>query len=170
MAIADSTSNIQPPYQLIMKLHLHKQYYATLAAFAAGICLTFLVLLNSGLAKKVGILESSVIAHGVGTLLGLILILPQLHKKLFKKIQRTPKYLFIGGIFGITLTTIANIAAPIIGLLLHLSILTSLDLIFSTLLDHFGLFNLSKFRLTTRRCLGLLLSLTGVLLIFLSNL
>lgn len=139
---------------------------AILASLSAGAFLAALILLNSGLGKRIGVLESSFMAHLTGSFLAFIIIAGRIKKIAINNTAAAPKYLFIGGILGIIITLVGNVAAPVIGLLLHLALLTTLDLILSAAADHFGLFGLPRFRIDAKRGLGLILSILGVILIF----
>lgn len=77
-----------------------------------------------------------------------------------------PKHLFLGGALGVVITVVGNIVVPSLGLLIYMSLLTTLDLFFSAAADHIGLFGLQKFRITIKRTAGLLLASIGVIFIF----
>lgn len=140
--------------------------YAITAALLAGVLLAFLILLNSALGKRIGVLESSFMAHFTGSMLAFAIIFHKISKNSVGSALAAPIYLFAGGILGVLITVIGNIAAPAIGLLLHLAILTTFGLIFSAAADHLGLFGLPRFRLNFRRGVGLILAMLGVILIF----
>jgi len=137
-----------------------KKISAILASLLAGVLLALLIQLNAALGKEVGVLESSFIAHLTGSILAFIIVSIRL-----KKICSTPKHLFLGGILGVIITIVGNIVVPRLGLLVYMSLLITLDLIFSTLVDHIGLFGLPRFKINLKRIIGLTLAIIGAILI-----
>jgi len=80
-------------------------------------------------------------------------------------VRDAPGYAFAGGALGVVIVMLANVVVPVLGVALTLSLSVAANLSFSTLSDHFGWFGLPAFRVSTRRVLGLLLVLVGVLLV-----
>lgn len=144
---------------------MNRKASAVGASLLAGLLVTLLIQLNSGLGKVIGVLESCFVAHLTGSILGFLIIATTLSRHSFRNAWSIPKYLYVGGVLGVILTVIGNIVIPHIGALLYGVIMITLDLAFSTAIDHFGLFGLPKFPVNGRRIAGLLISLTGVLLI-----
>lgn len=143
-----------------------KRFAAVFTSLLAGVLLALLIQLNAALGKRIGVLESSFIAHLVGSLLAFFIVSIRIKKGLAQKIISLPKYLFVGGVLGVLITVVGNIVVPALGLLFYMSLLTTLDLIFSAVVDHVGLFGLQRFRITAKRMIGLLLASVGVMLIF----
>lgn len=143
-----------------------QKVFAALGAVCAGCFLAMLIQLNAGLAKEIGVLESSFMAHFVGALLSFVFVAVRFKKIDLVKMKSAPWYLYMGGVLGVGVTVAANIVVPHLGVLVYSSLLIAIDFLFSTLADHLGLFGLPRFRITPRRFAGLLLAIVGVNLIF----
>jgi len=136
-----------------------------LGSAIAGVLLAIMIKLNASLGQYIGVLESSFVAHVVGTLFGFILICYCIKGEFIKNISESPKYLLLGGVFGVVVVMLSNIVVPHLGMALTISIFVTTTLVFCTVADHFGFFKLPQFRITLRRSLGLLLAFVGLLLI-----
>lgn len=142
-----------------------EQIVAVGVSIVAGLFIATMVRLNATLGEYVGPLESSFVVHAVGTALATLLILPRVSVKRLRAIQSTPRKLFVGGVLGVTLVMVANIVVPHLGVALTLCVSVAANLAFSTVADHFGLFGLPVFPVSSRRLLGLVLVVTGVVLV-----
>jgi transporter family-2 protein len=138
---------------------------AILAGLLAGALLAFLIQINAALGTRVGVLESTFIAHLVGAATAFAIVAFRL-RGAAARIGSTPRGLFLGGVLGVAITVIGNVVVPAIGLLAYLSLLITLDLCLSSAADHVGLFSLDRFPLSARRVVGLACAMAGVLLIF----
>ncbi len=124
--------------------------------------LTVVIQFNSGLGKFIGVVESCFVAHLAGAILGLVILVFCLPRGILQKCRTTPTYLFVGGALGIVITVIANAAVARLGILLYSTLVITIDLAISTVIDHFGLFGLSRFPVTFQRISGLCIALVGI--------
>jgi len=142
-----------------------EQIVAVAVSIVAGVFIATMVRLNATLGEHIGPLESSFVVHAVGTGFATLLILPRMGAERLRDLRRTPAVLFGGGVLGVTLVMLANIVVPHLGVALTLCVSVAANLAFSTLADHFGWFGLPVFPVSPRRVLGLVLVVTGVVLV-----
>lgn len=139
---------------------------AIAAGVGAGILVAILTRLNASLGVRIGVLESSFFVHLVGALLAFVIILRKFNREFVRRSLSLPRFLLTGGLFGVAIVFMVNIIVPILGMVVTISLLVTADLVFSTVADHFGLWGLDKFQITSRRVLGLLVACAGLLLVF----
>jgi len=145
---------------------MNNKLYAIIGSLVSGAFIAILMQLNASLGKEIGVLESSFVAHFVGTLLSFIFVVKNINLNILKKTFDGPKYLLLGGVFGVMLVVISNIVIPKLGMLVTLSLVITADIIFSTIADQFGIFSLPKFKVNRGRIFGLVASLIGLALVF----
>lgn len=138
---------------------------AILASMVAGFLLSIMIKLNASLGQHIGVLESSFIVHLVGALFALVLVRRIFKKEFITQLISAPKYSFLGGVIGVLVVLVANIVVPKLGMGLTTGVFITTNLMFCTIADHFGFFGLPKFKLTTRRVLGLLSAVMGLILL-----
>ena len=128
-------------------------------ALAIGALISVMVSLNSGLESYVGSTYSVVIIHAVG----LISILIVAAIKVVIK-EAIPFYLFLGGIFGVMLTLVNVITIGSLGVALTTALAVFGQLVFSSLVDHFGLFGLTKYEFNPKKFIGFLIVFIGIVI------
>jgi len=138
---------------------------AVAVALVAGLFVALMIRLNATLGEHIGVLEGSFVVHLVGTGFAALLLLPRGRRAIGGAVRDAPGYAFVGGVLGVVIVMLANVVVPVLGVALTLSLSVAANLSFSTLSDHFGWFGLPAFRVSTRRVVGLLLVLVGVLLV-----
>lgn len=145
---------------------MNQKLPAIFVSILAGFLVALIIQFNAALGKFIGVFESAFLAHAIGTVLAFFIIFRAFGKKFVNNISSTPKYLFIGGILGITNVIVTNLVVPILGMVVTISLLIIAELSFCTLADHLGFFGLSRFPITRRRVIGLLLTVAGLILVF----
>lgn len=138
---------------------------AVLMSIASGVLVGFAVRLNATLGEYVGALESSFIVHLTGTAFALLLVSWRLNRPFWTMLRRGPKRELMGGVIGVVIVLLANLAVPQLGVALAVSLFITADLFVSSLSDHFGWLGLRQIRVSPQRIIGLLVVLTGVLLV-----
>jgi len=138
---------------------------AVLVSIAAGLLLGVAIRLNATLGEYVGVLESSFIVHLTGTLFALLLVGARLNRSVWETLRRSPPHELTGGMIGVVMVLLANVTVPQLGVALAVSLFVAADLFFSSVSDHFGWLGLPRIHVSPRRVIGLLLVLTGVLLV-----
>lgn len=99
-----------------------------------------------------------------GAIILLIILLALLNPRLpsLAQLQSTPGIYFTGGVYGVIFVTTILMLAPRIGIANTLVATIVGQLIVSVLLDHFGVFGLTRYPISTHRlmgCAGLIVSL-----------
>ena len=131
-------------------------------ALLIGALISIMVSFNSGLEGYVGSTYSVVIIHVIGLIA--ILIVAAIKKEKIVIKEAIPFYLFLGGIFGVMLTLVNVITIGSIGVALTTALAVFGQLVFSSLVDHFGLFGLTKYEFNPKKLVGLLIVFVGLVI------
>ena len=131
-------------------------------ALVIGALISIMISFNSGLEGYVGSTYSVVIIHAVGLIA--ILIVATIKKEKIVIKEAVPFYLFLGGIFGVMLTLVNVITIGSIGVALTTALAVFGQLVFSSLVDHFGLFGLTKYEFNPKKLVGLFIVLVGLVI------
>ena len=131
-------------------------------ALVIGALISVMISFNSGLEGYVGSTYSVVIIHAVGLIA--ILIVAAIKKKKIVIKEAIPFYLFLGGIFGVMLTLVNIITIGGIGVALTTALAVFGQLVFSSLVDHFGLFGLTKYEFNPKKLVGFFIVLVGLVI------
>lgn len=131
-------------------------------ALVIGALISIMISFNSGLEGYVGSTYSVVIIHAVGLISILIVAAVKKEKIVIK--EAIPFYLFLGGIFGVMLTLVNIITIGGIGVALTTALAVFGQLVFSSLVDHFGLFGLTKYEFNPKKLVGFLIVLCGLVI------
>lgn len=131
-------------------------------ALVIGALISVMISFNSGLEGYVGSTYSVVIIHAVGLIA--ILIVAAIKKEKIVIKEAIPFYLFLGGIFGVMLTLVNIITIGGIGVALTTALAVFGQLVFSSLVDHFGLFGLTKYEFNPKKLIGFLIVFIGIVI------
>ena len=131
-------------------------------ALVIGALISVMIPFNSGLEGYVGSTYSVVIIHAVGLIA--ILIVAAIKKEKIVIKEAIPFYLFLGGIFGVMLTLVNIITIGGIGVALTTALAVFGQLVFSSLVDHFGLFGLTKYEFNPKKLVGFFIVLVGLVI------
>ena len=131
-------------------------------ALLIGALISIMVSFNSGLEGYVGSTYSVVIIHVIGLIA--ILIVAAIKKEKIVIKEAIPFYLFLGGIFGVMLTLVNVITIGSIGVALTTALAVFGQLVFSSLVDHFGLFGLTKYEFNPKKLVGLFIVFVGLVI------
>ena len=131
-------------------------------ALVIGALISVMISFNSGLEGYVGSTYSVVIIHAVGLIAILIVAAIKKEKMVIK--EAIPFYLFLGGIFGVMLTLVNIITIGGIGVALTTALAVFGQLVFSSLVDHFGLFGLTKYEFNPKKLVGFFIVLVGLVI------
>ena len=131
-------------------------------ALVIGALISVMISFNSGLEGYVGSTYSVVIIHAVGLIA--ILIVAAIKKEKIVIKEAIPFYLFLGGIFGVMLTLVNVITIGSIGVALTTALAVFGQLVFSSLVDHFGLFGLTKYEFNPKKLVGLFIVFVGLVI------
>lgn len=131
-------------------------------ALVIGALISIMISFNSGLEGYVGSTYSVVIIHAIGLIA--ILIVAAIKKEKIVIKEAIPFYLFLGGIFGVMLTLVNVITIGSIGVALTTALAVFGQLVFSSLVDHFGLFGLTKYEFNPKKLIGFLIVFIGIVI------
>ena len=131
-------------------------------ALVIGALISIMISFNSGLEGYVGSTYSVVIIHAIGLIA--ILIVAAIKKEKIVIKEAIPFYLFLGGIFGVMLTLVNVITIGSIGVALTTALAVFGQLVFSSLVDHFGLFGLTKYEFNPKKLVGLFIVFVGLVI------
>ncbi|MBS4958139.1 MAG: DMT family transporter [Clostridium sp.] len=131
-------------------------------ALLIGALISIMISFNSGLEGYVGSTYSVVLIHAIGLIAILIVAAIKKEKMVIK--EAIPFYLFLGGIFGVMLTLVNVITIGSIGVALTTALAVFGQLVFSSLVDHFGLFGLTKYEFNPKKLVGLFIVFVGLVI------
>lgn len=138
---------------------------ALIGAGLVGICVALEPTVNSGLGKVITPRLATLHSFIVGTLIVLVINILSGGFKEYKFIAKAPPYLWIGGIIGTVVVYVGAKVAPVIGIAATLTIMVSVQLITSIIIDSFGLLGAEKIPLDLNRIIGVLIMIVAVRLI-----
>jgi transporter family-2 protein len=133
--------------------------------FCGGIAVALQPSINSRLAQRVGVLESSCISFAVGTLVLLLAALVA-GQGGFRQLAAVRGWELTGGLLGAFFVTLTIVVVPRLGTAAAMAATIAAQLGTGLLLDHYGLFGLRTVPLTGPRALGVMLLLAGAVLVF----
>ncbi|MBP3040425.1 DMT family transporter [Bacillaceae bacterium Marseille-Q3522] len=135
---------------------------------AAGMVSPVQTSINARLRVAVGSpFIASTISFFIATIVIVLLTLCIERKLTFdpKFIPSSPWWLWIGGFLGVIFVTANILLLPIIGSALTVVAIVSGQMLIALVIDHFGWFGVTQHKLNIPRLAGLVLLITGVLLI-----
>ena len=135
---------------------------AFILAAAAGIAMAVQGSMNSGLAKIIGLLESTLLVHGSAAIITFgLLFIPWFNKGNFAKMGEASWYLYLGGLIGVLITywVVASISKLGVANATTLIIVGQVSAAF--LIDCLGLFGLERVEFAWYKLLGLGLLAAG---------
>jgi bacterial/archaeal transporter family-2 protein len=146
---------------------MNERAFYFLAAIAGGAFIPVQVAINSLLKRYVGEpMQVTFISYLAGTLTSLFICsLARYPLPEFTALGQTSWWMWVGGCLG-TLYVWATIVATLkIGTTLTLALTFTGQMIASLILDHYGLFGLTKYEITPIRIAGVLIVIFGVSLV-----
>jgi transporter family-2 protein len=124
-----------------------------------GILISLFVFLNGILSRYTNDMSALFIVHVLG-FLSILLI------KFFKKskIEKFPVqyYLYLGGLCNIVIIFLENVTMKEIGISFTILFIIIGQLMFSLIVDHFGLFGRESYKFGMKKSMGLLLIFAGI--------
>jgi len=126
-----------------------------------GTLIAIMVMINGTLSNAVGNYTANVIIHVIG-LIGVILVL--LFSRTTIKISKgIPLYLYSAGAIGVFTVLFNNMSFSALGVSLTLALGLLGQSISSIFIDHFGLLQMSVNRFNTKKTIGLMLIILGII-------
>lgn len=124
--------------------------------------------INSGLGKRIGVLEGGLWSFLTGALLLLIIVL-LLGKGQFSAVTSAPKWQLLGGALGVIAVTSMIVAAPQLGIGLATVCILFGQITVAMIIDSLGLFGTERVPLDYNRIIGILLMLAGIFFVYRSK-
>ena len=128
----------------------------------AGSLLAFMVSSNGIVGEAAGNYASSVIIHFIGLVAVVAVLL--LTKAKFKNLRSIPLWMYSAGLIGIITVLFNNATFTALGVSLTVALGLLGQSVTSIIIDHFGLFGLPVSRFDTKKILGFLIILSGIVI------
>ena len=146
-----------------MKLPL---LFAIVVALMSGALAALQAPTNAMLSRAVNSpLNAALVSFAVGTAALLVLALAFGVRPNHTAMRELPWYAWAGGLYGAFFVTAAAFAAPRMGIAYFIAVLIAGQLAMALVIDHAGAFGLARQAATPTRIAGMLLILSGVLLV-----
>jgi transporter family-2 protein len=110
-------------------------------------------------------LNAALVSFAVGTAALAVIAFAVGERPNLAGVRALPWYAWLGGLYGAFFVTAAAFAAPRIGVAVFVAVLVAGQLLMALLLDHLGAYGLERQPITAARVGGVLLILSGVLLV-----
>lgn len=125
-----------------------------------GILLSIMITLNSALSTYLGNIQGVFIIHVVG-LTGIVLFI-LLKKIKLNTIKGIKPYIMCGGMIGVIMVSLNNVTTSQIGLSLTVACGVLGQMLFSSIVDHYGLFGNDVVRFNSKKILGYAVIVAGL--------
>ena len=131
-------------------------------AFLNGILIGIMVFVNGILSLNIGLISSTVLIHVVGICFVSILLV--IRKKNFNIIKNLKLYYVFPGFVGVFTVIFQNYSYQLMGATVTLTAALFGQLIFSSIVDHFGFFGFKKFEFNIKKLPAYLLIIFGIII------
>lgn len=133
-----------------------------LILFLAGMMLSVMLVFNGALSAKLGLITATFIVNLIGFIGAIIaaIIMKTKFKNIFK---RQSLYLYLGGAFSVVVILINTVAFSKVGISLTIALSLVGQLIFSSIIDHFGLFHSKVIKFNAKKIIGFSFMTLGIL-------
>ncbi|MGB3368494.1 MAG: DMT family transporter [Acidaminobacteraceae bacterium] len=133
-----------------------------LILFLAGMMLSVMLVFNGALSAELGLITATFVVNIIGFIGALVagFLLKTDFKNIFKQ---QPIYLYLGGAFSVVVILINTVAFTKVGISLTIALSLVGQLIFSSIIDHFGLFDSKVIKFNVKKILGFSFMTLGIL-------
>lgn len=138
---------------------------ALLLAALSGIFMAIQGSLNTALGKVVGLLEATFIAHVIGSVAGLSLLIVGLGKGSLLEFRAAPWYTYLGGLLGVAIAYLVVASISKVGVASATTAIILGQVITAALVDFFGWFGLEPVAFNLWKGMGILLMAGGAWLL-----
>lgn len=132
-------------------------------SICAGIFISLQGVFNTRVSDKVGLWETTTIVHFIGFSCALIITIIWGNGNL-KKLGQVNKFYLLGGIFGVVIVYSVIKSISLLGATFSAAILIITQLMLSTIIDTFGLFQTPKISFHFTKPLGIIIMILGVII------
>lgn len=127
----------------------------------AGICVAGMIFFNNLLSEAVGLYAGTLIFHVISFML--ISIVIWLKRPIHGSMRKMPLYFFLPGVASVVTVFSSSMTVSEIGLTLTIGLSLFGQLVFSNIVDHFGLLGMEKRPFQPKKMIGLTIIFSGVL-------
>ncbi|MEA1962335.1 MAG: DMT family transporter [Bacillota bacterium] len=136
-------------------------FYLAIAALS-GAAMALQGTLNSALGKIVGVWESTLIVHLIGTVTVILIILVAgIGMGNFSKLPQVPWYVFLGGVLNVVIIYAVVRAMPAIGVSNATTAIVAAQVLTAVFIDSVGAFGMKKYEFQYIDLLGIALLAAG---------
>lgn len=139
-----------------------------LLAITSGLCMAIQSPVNATLSRHAGHLQATAVSFGGGSLVLGILMLA-IGTGDLSNLADAQWWQLIGGLYGIYIVLVITYGIPRLGAALTSTLLTLGNLMTAAVIDTFGLMGMPKVPLEPARVAGILIVLTGVILVYIGK-
>ncbi|AFQ44576.1 DMT family transporter [Desulfosporosinus meridiei] len=137
-----------------------------LIAAISGVAMAVQGTLNSSLSQKTSLLSATLIVHIIGTLVSLGVILTWRAPFFNHTWSSIPWYLYLGGVLSVIIVGLVATSIPKVGVCNATTAIIIGQVSMAVLIDHFGLFGVTKLHWSPWQLLGIGLFAAGAKLLF----
>lgn len=133
----------------------------SILALLIGSIISIMISFNGMLERNIGGTYALVVIHIVGLIcISMIMIIKREKVKVYKNV---PIYLFSGGAIGVALTLVNMATIRGIGVALTTALAVFGQLVFSSFIDHYGLFGMTKYKFNPKKIVGFVIVTIGLI-------
>ena len=137
---------------------MRQKYYSY--SIIIGMLISIMITFNGVLSSNLGNNQAIFFIHIIG--ITTILTFMFLKKIKWNSIKNVPKYLLIPGMIGVVMVTLNNLTVNNIGLSLTVACGVFGQMLFSSIVDHFGLFGNEVYKFNKNQVLGYSVIIIGI--------
>jgi transporter family-2 protein len=127
-----------------------------------GLIVAVMVFCNGILTGYTSLYFSNALIHGIGLITITIIII--VGKYRFKNLKTVPLLLYTGGLVGVVTVLLTNFSFSYLGVSLTLALGQVGQFLTSVVVDHYGLFGLSKIPFNKKKIVGLVIIGLGLII------
>ena len=137
--------------------------FGIIIAILTGIFLSMQNAFNANLNKIMGPWETTLIVHLVGFVFSVFMVIIFGNRN-FSGLNSVNKMYWFGGVMGAMVIFMVVQSIARVGTCATVSIMLVTQLFFSAVIDHFGLFSMTKIPMNTTKILGLVIMVIGLII------
>lgn len=137
---------------------MRQKYYSY--SIIIGMLISIMITFNGTLSSNLGNSQAIFFIHIIGVI---TIVTFMLIKKIkWNSIKSVPKYLLIPGMIGVVMVTLNNLTVNNLGLSLTVACGIFGQMLFSSIVDHFGLFGNEVYKFNKNQVLGYSIIIFGI--------
>lgn len=137
-----------------------------LIAAISGVAMAVQGTLNSSLSQKTSLLSATLVVHIIGTIVSLGVVLIRRVPFLDHNWSSVPWYLYLGGVLSVIIVGLVAVSIPKVGVCNATTAIIIGQVSMAVLIDHLGLFGVSKLPWSPWQLLGIGFFAAGAKLLF----